>query len=84
MKGPACRLKAAEPDPAAIVTDPGAVNWLFDVESNTFTAPVGTLLLKVTVQLLTADGVTTAGLQTNDDTTGGDTRAIVALAELPL
>jgi hypothetical protein len=77
-------LKAAEPDPAAIVTDPGAVNWLFDVESNTFTAPVGTLLLKVTVQLLTADGVTTAGLQTNDDTTGGDTRAIVALAELPL
>jgi len=77
-------LKAAEINPAAIVTDTGAVSWLFDVESSTFTALVGTLLLSVTVQLLADDGVSTAGLQTNDDTTGGDTKAIVALAELPL
>jgi hypothetical protein len=77
-------LKAAEIPPAAIVTNGGAISWLFDVESSTFTPPVGTLLLKVTVQLLAADGVTTPGLQTSDDTTGGDAKAIVALAELPL
>jgi hypothetical protein len=43
-------VKAAEIPPPAIVTDAGAVSWLFDVESSTFTAPVGTLLLRVTLQ----------------------------------
>jgi hypothetical protein len=77
-------LKAAELEPAAIVTDAGAVSWLFDVESSTFAPPVGALLLRVTVQPLAADGESTAGLQTSEDNTAGATRAIVALAELPL
>ena len=40
--------------------------------------------LEVLEQLLATAGVTTPGLQTSDDTTGGDAKAIVALAELPL
>jgi hypothetical protein len=77
-------LNTAELDPAAIVTDAGAVSWLFEVETATLTPPVGALLLRVTVQLLSADGESTAGMQPSEDMTAGATRAIVALAELPL
>jgi hypothetical protein len=84
LNAPACRLKAAEFDPAAMFTDVGAVSWLFDAVSSTFAPPVGAFLLRDTLQLLVADGESTAGLQTSEEMTAGDTRAIVALAELPL
>jgi hypothetical protein len=77
-------LKAAALDPAATVTDAGPVNSLVDTESTTFAPPVGATLLRVTVQLVAADGESTAGLQTREVMTAGATRAIVALAELPL
>jgi hypothetical protein len=77
-------LNTAELDPAAIVTHAGAVSWLFEVETATLTPPVGALLLRVTVQLLAADGESTGGLQASEDMTTGATMAIVALAELPL
>ena len=84
MKAPACRLKAAELDPAAIGTDAGPVSSVVDMESSAFAPPVGATLFRVKVQLLVADGESTAGLQTKEDMTAGATSAIVALAELPL
>lgn len=61
LNAPACRLKAEEFHPAATVTDAGAVSWLFDAVSSTFAPPVGAFLLRDTVQLLVADGESTAG-----------------------
>jgi len=84
VNAPACRLKTAEFDPAATVTDAGPVNSLVDMESGTFAPPVGATLLRVKVQLLVADGESTAGVQTSEDITAGATKAIVALEELPL
>jgi len=84
VNAPACRLKAAALDPAATVTDAGPVNSLVDMESSAFAPPVGATLLRVKVQLLVADGESTAGVQASEDMTAGATRAIVALAELPL
>jgi len=77
-------VNTAELDPAAIVTDAGPVSSLVDMVSSTFAPPVGATLLRVTVQLVAADGESTAGLQTREVMTAGATRAIVALAELPL
>jgi len=57
---------------------------LVDMESCTFAPPVGATLLRVKMQLPAADGESTAGLQISEDMTAGATRAIVALAELPL
>jgi hypothetical protein len=77
-------VNTAELDPAAIVTDAGPVSSLVDMVSSTFAPPVGALLLRVTAQVPAPDGESTAGLQTSEDMTTGATRAIVALAELPL
>lgn len=84
MNGPACRLKVAEFDATKIVTVVGAVSSLVDVEIITLTPPAGGLLLRVTVHMVEADGVSTAGLQTSEEMITGDTSAIVVLAELPL
>lgn len=84
MNGPACRLKVAEFDVAKIVTVVGAVSSLVDVEIITLTPPAGGSLLRVTVHVVEADGVSTAGLQASEEMITGDTRAMVVLAELPL
>lgn len=70
--------------PAPIVTDAGAVNGAFPVDRTAVIPPVGALLVRVTVQVVTADGESTFGVQTRDEMAVTDTRAMVALAELPL
>jgi hypothetical protein len=77
-------LKVAEFDVAKIVTVVGAVSSLVDVEIITLTPSAGGSLLRVTVHVVEADGVSTAGLQASEEMITGDTRAMVVLAELPL
>jgi hypothetical protein len=80
----ACREKVAALIPAPIDTDGGAVNGLFPVVTVTLTPPAGAFFVSVTVQVLEDEGESAVGLQTRDETRVVDTRAIVALAELPL
>ena len=83
MNGPACRLNVAEFD-ATIANVVGAVRSLVDVESITLTPPAGGLLLRITVHVVDADGVTAAGLQNREEIITGDVSGTVVLAELPL
>jgi hypothetical protein len=67
-----------------MATEDGRVNRLLPVESSAVTPPAGALLLSVTVQVLGAEGKSAAGLQTSEERSVGETRAMVAVAELPL
>jgi hypothetical protein len=80
---PACKANEAELDPAAIVSDDGALSKLLTVATATFAPPAGAFV-KVTVQVLEVDGPNVAAPQTSEETSVGAARVIVALAELPL
>jgi len=67
-----------------MATEEGTVSRLLPVESSAVTPPAGALLLSVTVQVLVADGRSAAGLQTSEEMSVAETRAMVAVAELPL
>jgi hypothetical protein len=67
-----------------MATEEGRVSRLLPVESSAVTPPAGALLLNVTVQVLVAEGESEAGLQTSEEMSVGETRAMVAVAEPPL
>jgi len=84
VKELAWMANAAEFDPALIATEEGRVSRLLLVESSAVTPPAGALLLSVSVHVLAAEGESAAGLQTSEEMTVGETRAMVAVAEPPL
>ena len=69
---------------AATVTDTGTVSVVLVFVSVTTAPPAGATLVRVTVQVLDAFCPRLAGLQASVDTRTGDTRVIVAFAELLL
>ncbi len=66
---------------AATVTDVGTVRVALVFVNATNAPPTGAACVNVTVQLLEAFCPRVVGLQTNDDTSTGATRVIVAFAE---
>jgi hypothetical protein len=84
VKEPASRVKPAELDPAAIVTDDGAVSKLLTSDTTTLAPPVGAFFVNVTVQAAEALGPRLVGLQANDETSTDATRVMAALAEVLL
>ena len=76
-------LKVAEVDPAAAVTVAGTVKTALLLVTVTAAPPVGAAFVSVTVQVPDAFGHKLAG-HANEDTSTGDTRLIVAGAELLL
>ena len=84
MKEPAWRVNTLEVEPAATVTDSGAVSTLLTVVRATMAPPAGATLVRVTVQVLDVLGPRLVGLQARDDTRTGATRVTVVLAELLL
>ncbi|MEI9972362.1 MAG: hypothetical protein WDO73_10115 [Ignavibacteriota bacterium] len=82
--GPACTEKLAVFIPAPMVTDGGAVSRPLPVERTRLTPPAGAAWLSVTVQVVEVDGASAVGLQAKEEMLIVDTRATVALAELPL
>ena len=77
-------LKFAEVAPAATLTEVGVVSTVLLSERAMLVPPVGTALVKVTVQVLEALGPRLLGVHAMEDTRTGATRLTLALAELPL
>ena len=77
-------LKLAVVAPAATLTEVGVESAALLSETATLAPPVGTALVKVTVQVLAALGPRLLGVQATEDTNTGATSAMLALAELPL
>ena len=77
-------LKVAEVAAAATVTDAGTVSVGLVLVRVTAAPPVGAALVRVTVQVLEALGPRLAGLQASEETSAGDTRVMVAVAEVLL
>jgi hypothetical protein len=69
--------------PAEINNEEGALRKL-PWESVIFAPPAGAALLNVTVQELEPEGFNAAGLQASEDTSAGDTRLMVVVAEVEL
>lgn len=84
MKGRACRVKVVEFEPAAIATEEGRVNRLVLAESSAVTPPAGAFLVRVKVQVPEVEGERTAGLHASEEMAVEESRAMVAVAELPL
>lgn len=74
-------VKEAEVEPAATVTEEGAVIRLFTVETVTAVPPVPAPLLNVIVHELEAFGASTTGLQLKLEIRRGATRLTEAFTE---
>jgi len=77
-------LKVVVMAAAATVTEAGAVRVAFVLVRVTAAPPLGAAWVRVTVQILVAFGPRLGGLQANEETSTGASRAMVALAELLL
>lgn len=74
-------VKVAEEEPAATVTEEGAVSRLFTVETFNVVPPVPAPLLNVAVHELEAFGASTTGLQLMLEIRIGATRLTEAFTE---
>jgi hypothetical protein len=82
---PAVAKKVAEVAPAATVTDPlGTGKRVLLLASDTAIPPTGAEVLKVTVHVVAASGISVVGAHASDCGVGGVTRLIVTDFDTPL
>lgn len=83
VKEPAWSAKDAELEPAAIVSDEGAVKRLFTVEMTMSAPPGAALFVNVTVQVLELFGPNSAGVQAVPEIKPAVSRLTLVDTELP-
>jgi len=81
VKAPDCSGNAAEVEPAATVTEVGAVSRLLTVESATFAPGASAGLLSVTRHEVVLEGPSVAGLHASVETRTGATRLMVVFVD---